>query len=116
MEAKFVAPTRVSEANFGVKPPQPPNMEVPPLGLLVKCLSILILKTSMSCDLQVDEYKVSTVCYSILFEPLRCPTDETKFEIMFVLKLLSASLDRISQPMKKKKTKFTPVGEGGSGR
>ena len=28
LEAKFGAPTRISEANFGAKPP-PPNMEVP---------------------------------------------------------------------------------------
>ena len=32
LEAKFGAPTRISEANFGAKPPRPPNMEVPPLG------------------------------------------------------------------------------------
>ena len=32
LEAKFVAPTRISEAKFGAKPPppRPPNMEVPP--------------------------------------------------------------------------------------
>ena len=30
LEAKFGAPTRISEANFGAKPPRPPNMEVPP--------------------------------------------------------------------------------------
>ena len=33
LEAKFGAPTRISEAKFGVKPPQPPNMEVPSLGI-----------------------------------------------------------------------------------
>ena len=33
LEAKFGAPTRISEANFGAKPPRPPNMEVPP-GLI----------------------------------------------------------------------------------
>ena len=27
---KFEAPTRISEAKFGAKPPRPPNMEVPP--------------------------------------------------------------------------------------
>ena len=27
---KFGAPTRISEAKFGAKPPRPPNMEVPP--------------------------------------------------------------------------------------
>ena len=32
LEAKFGAPTRISEANFGAKPPRPPNMEVPPVG------------------------------------------------------------------------------------
>ena len=33
LEAKFGAPTRISEANFGAKPPpRPPNMEVPSLG------------------------------------------------------------------------------------
>ena len=30
LEAKFEAPTRNSEADFGAKPPQPPNMEGPP--------------------------------------------------------------------------------------
>ena len=30
LEAKFGAPTRISEANFGTKPPRPTNMEVPP--------------------------------------------------------------------------------------
>ena len=30
LEAKFGAPTRISEAKFGAKPPRPPNMEVPP--------------------------------------------------------------------------------------
>ena len=31
LEAKFGAPTRISEANFGAKPPtRPPDMEVPP--------------------------------------------------------------------------------------
>ena len=29
LEAKFGAATRISEANFGAKPPRPPNMEVP---------------------------------------------------------------------------------------
>ena len=34
LEAKFGAPTRISEAKFGAKPPRSPNMEVPPpLGL-----------------------------------------------------------------------------------
>ena len=28
-DAKFGAPTRISEANFGAKPPRPPNMKVP---------------------------------------------------------------------------------------
>ena len=32
LEGKFGAPTRISEAKFGVKPPRPPNMEVPPGG------------------------------------------------------------------------------------
>ena len=32
LEAKFAAPTRISEAKFGAKPPRPPNMEVPPWG------------------------------------------------------------------------------------
>ena len=32
LEAKFGAPTRISETKFGAKPPRPPNMEVPPLG------------------------------------------------------------------------------------
>ena len=32
LEAKSEAPTRISEANFGAKPPRPPNMEVPPGG------------------------------------------------------------------------------------
>ena len=32
LEAKFGTLTRISEANFGAKPPQPPNMEVPPGG------------------------------------------------------------------------------------
>ena len=30
LEAKFGAPTRISEANLGAKPPRPPNMEIPP--------------------------------------------------------------------------------------
>ena len=30
LEAKFGAPTRISEARFGAKPPRPPNMDVPP--------------------------------------------------------------------------------------
>ena len=30
LEAKFGAPTRISEAKFGAKPPRPSNMEVPP--------------------------------------------------------------------------------------
>ena len=30
LEAKFGAPTRISEANFEAKLPRPPNMEVPP--------------------------------------------------------------------------------------
>ena len=30
LEAKFGAPTRISEVNFGAKPPRPPNIEVPP--------------------------------------------------------------------------------------
>ena len=33
LEAKFGAPTRISEAKFGAKPPRPPNMEVPPWGV-----------------------------------------------------------------------------------
>ena len=32
LDAKFGAPTRISEANFGAKPPRPPDKEVPPLG------------------------------------------------------------------------------------
>ena len=33
LEAKYGAPTRLSEANFGAKPPsRPPDMEVPPWG------------------------------------------------------------------------------------
>ena len=32
LEAKFRAPTWISEAKFGAKPPRPPYMEVPPLG------------------------------------------------------------------------------------
>ena len=32
LETKFGAPTRISEANFGAKPPRPPDMEVIPLG------------------------------------------------------------------------------------
>ena len=32
LEAKFEAPTRISEANFEAKPHQSLNMEVPPLG------------------------------------------------------------------------------------
>ena len=32
LEAKFGAPARISEANFGAKPPRPPDMEVFPLG------------------------------------------------------------------------------------
>ena len=31
-EAKVGAPTRISGAKFGAKPPRPPNMEVPPWG------------------------------------------------------------------------------------
>ena len=27
-------PTRISEANFGAKPPRPPNMEASPLGVI----------------------------------------------------------------------------------
>ena len=30
LEAKFGAPTRISEAKFGAKPPRPPDMKVPP--------------------------------------------------------------------------------------
>ena len=30
LEAKYGAPTRISEVKFGAKPPRPPNMEVPP--------------------------------------------------------------------------------------
>ena len=30
LEAKFGAPTRISEAKFGAKPLRPPNMDVPP--------------------------------------------------------------------------------------
>ena len=37
LEAKFGAPTRISEAKFGAKPPQPPNMEVPP-GIFASCV------------------------------------------------------------------------------
>ena len=39
LEAKFGAPTRISEANFGAKPPppRPPDLEVPPGG---GCISI----------------------------------------------------------------------------
>ena len=56
---------------------------------LIVSRSFLILKTSsMSCDLQEDEYVESSMCYSILFE------------IMFVIKLLSSSFNRISKPMK----------------
>ena len=33
LEEKFGAPTRISEAKFGAKPPRSPNMEVPPPGL-----------------------------------------------------------------------------------
>ena len=35
LEAKFGAPTRISEANFGAKPPRPPYMEVTPGFLYV---------------------------------------------------------------------------------
>ena len=34
---KFGALTRISEAKFGAKPPRPPNMEVPPLGIYFRC-------------------------------------------------------------------------------
>ena len=34
LEAKFGALTRISEANFGAKPPSPPNMEVHPWGTI----------------------------------------------------------------------------------
>ena len=37
LEAKFGAPTRILEANFGAKPPRPPNMEVPPWGAIMAC-------------------------------------------------------------------------------
>ena len=36
LEAKFAAPIRISEANFGAKPPRPPSMEVPPWDFLDK--------------------------------------------------------------------------------
>ena len=36
LEAKFAAPIRISEANFGAKPPRLPNMEVPPWDFLDK--------------------------------------------------------------------------------
>ena len=40
LEAKFGAPTRISEAKFWAKPPRPPNMDVPPwdsIGLETSC-------------------------------------------------------------------------------
>ena len=36
LEAKFGVPARISEAKFGDKPPQPPNMDVPPWDLPCK--------------------------------------------------------------------------------
>ena len=42
LEAKIGAPTRISEANFGAKPPpRPLNMEVPPLGSMSLILGYL---------------------------------------------------------------------------
>ena len=35
LEAKFGALTIISEANFGAKPPRPPNMEEPPWAYTV---------------------------------------------------------------------------------
>ena len=35
LEAKFGAPTRISEANFGAKAPRSPDMKVPPLEVEV---------------------------------------------------------------------------------
>ena len=35
LESKFGAPTRISEAKFGAKPPQPPDMKVPPPGAAI---------------------------------------------------------------------------------
>ena len=37
LEAKFVAPTRISDAKFGGKTPRPANMEVPP-GIFASCV------------------------------------------------------------------------------
>ena len=37
LEAKFVAPTRISDAKFGGKIPRPANMEVPP-GIFASCV------------------------------------------------------------------------------
>ena len=49
LEAEFEAPTRISEVKFGAKPPppRPPNMEVPPLGIYLRC---------EGCDICVDSY------------------------------------------------------------
>ena len=40
LEAKFGAPTRISEANFGAKPPLPPDMEVPPWDIVETFLAV----------------------------------------------------------------------------
>ena len=46
MEAKFGAPTRISEANFGAKP-RPPNMEVPSRDILKVAVSTLSAKAKL---------------------------------------------------------------------
>ena len=63
-----------------------------------------LFKTLFSCftwplssnDIAIFTYYCHNFCALISV----IPTDNIKFEIMFVIKLLSASFDRMSQPMR----------------
>ena len=49
LEAKFGAPTRISEAKFGAKPPSLLIWKYPPLGIYFRC---------EGCDICVDLYMI----------------------------------------------------------
>ena len=66
LEAKFGAPTRISEANFGAKPPhpppRPPNMEVPTGVELPK---VMLLQVISPCLLLGDRMEIIDTDFSI---------------------------------------------------
>ena len=79
LEAKFGAPTRISKANFGAKPPQPPNMEVPPGPTLLARNYCFHLKSGVNfLSIANDSETNNSVCQAMLASSSNACSDEHK--------------------------------------